>query len=356
MAEADEQDKATSPLIAVPALAELYATEHVLAQEAIAASTTAGLALLWPIIQFDALDSSTTAWLHATTLQIRMGYEQSADAAFEYVQKALFAAVPDADPPVKAAVNFPAQEIQTAMRVKGPVQVKRAVARAIPEEDAMEAGNAASQGVGAAKATDGGRAQVLDFVAKQAAKEFKAAEKSGAKGKPAIGYARKTDSNPCSFCAILASQGAVYYKETAFAASNSKIREVKWSSNSDKGTKRAFIGDGPAKVHDNCKCTMRPVFSQKDKWDERAKYFLEQWEKYGKAGVGADGKYRSAELNFRRNYVPPPPYSANVLDLSERRQVIADVQRNRELLLARGFAADSPNVKFIDDSIKKLSA
>lgn len=348
MAEADErEDKATLPLIAVPALAAWYATQHVERQERIAASTTAGLALLWPIINFADLDGSTPAWLHATTLQIKTGWDESSDAAFEYVQQALLANEPDATPPVKAAVKFPVQDIQTAMRVRGPVEVKRQVARAVPESEAMKAGNAASQAVGATKATDGGRSQVLEFVQKEAPKRLKAGK--------AIGYARKTDNNPCSFCAILASQGAVYYKETAFAGSSNRIREVKWSSNRDKGTRRAFIGDGPAKVHDNCKCTMRPVFSEKDKWDERAKFFLKQWEKHGVGGVGVDGKYRSPELNFRRNYVPPPPYSADVLDLSERRRILADVQRNRELLLARGFKADSPNVKFIDDSIRKLS-
>ncbi|AXH67812.1 head maturation protease [Mycobacterium phage Bromden] len=349
MAEDDQKnrdDKAALPLIAVPALAAWYATQHVEQLERIADTTTVGLSLLWPIINFGDLDGSTPSWLHATTLQIERGWNESADAAFEYVQQALFASEPDATPPKKAEVTFPAQEIQTAMRVRGPVEVKRQVARAVPESEAMEAGNAASQGVGATKATDGGRAEVLEFVRREAPKRLK-------QGKP-IGYARKTDSNPCYFCAILASQGAVFYKEDAFAVSNSKIREVKWSSNRDKGTRRAFIGDGPAKVHDNCKCTMRPVFSEKDKWDERAKYFLEQWKQHGH-GVSVDGKFRTAEQNFRRNYVPPPPYSADVLDLSERRKIVADVQKNRERLLARGFEADSPNVKFIDDSIRKLS-
>ncbi|QNO01034.1 capsid maturation protein [Mycobacterium phage CELFI] len=342
----DRDDKATLPLIAVPALAAWYATQHVERQEQIAATTAAGLALLWPIMNFGDLDGSTPSWLHATTLQIKMGWDESSEAAFEYVQQALFSSEPDATPPVKAAVSFPAQEIQTAMRVRGPVEVKRQVARAKPEAEAMEAGKAKSEGTGATKATDGGRSEVLQFVQREAPRRLKQGR--------AIGYARKTDNNPCYFCAILASQGAVFYKEDAFAVSNSKLRQVKWSSNSDKGARRAFIGDGPAKVHDNCQCTMRPVFSEKDKWDERAKYFLDLWEQYGH-GTYVDGKYLSPEANFRRNYTPPPPYSADVLDLSERRKIIADVQKNRERLLARGFKADSPNVKFIDDSIKRLS-
>jgi hypothetical protein len=338
---------AAAPLIPVPLLAAWWANQHAEKQEEIGASVNSGLSLLWPIIQFDDLDKSTPAWLHATTLQIQAGWQESSDAAFEFVQQAQFSVEPDAEPLTKVADSFPAQEIQTAMRVRGPVEVKRQVARAIPEREAMEAGKKASSGVGSTKATDGGRSQVLSQIKAQAPKRLKAQK--------AIGYARKTDSNPCYFCAILASQGAVFYSMDAFSQSNSKIREVKWSSNSDKGTRRAFIGDGPAKVHDHCQCTMRPVFSEADKYDERAKYFLEQWNQFGR-GSQVNGKWVSPEHNFRVNYVPPPPYSTEGLDLSERRKVISDVQINRERLMARGFAADSPNVKFLDDSIKQLSA
>jgi len=93
------------------------------------------------------------------------------------------------------------------------------------------------------------------------------------------------------------------------------------------------------------------VFRKSDSMDDRAEFFLDQWEAFGAAGDG-----RSAMQNFRRNYVPPPPYSADVLDLSERRQIIADIGKNRERLLARGFSVSSPNIKFIDDSVRKLNA
>lgn len=343
MAESSE-GRAGSGLVAVPALAAWYATQHVQAQEQIAASVAAGLAVLWSIVRFDELDKSTPGWLHAATLQIRQGWQESSDAAFEYVQQALLSVEPDAVMPSRpAAVSFPVREVQAAMRVRGPVEVKRQVARAVPEVEAMKAGLAASTGVGTTKATDGGRAQVMEFVRKEAPKRLKS-------GKP-IGYARKTDDNPCYFCAVLASKGAVYYSESSFDQSNSRIREVKWTSGGDKGTRRAFIGDGPAKVHDNCQCTLRPVFRKSDSMDDRAEFFLDQWEAFGAAGDG-----RSAMQNFRRNYVPPPPYNAVVLDSSERRQIIADIGKNRDLLLARGFSVSSPNIKFIDDSVRKLNA
>lgn len=170
-------------------------------------------------------------------------------------------------------------------------------------------------------------------------------------GKAAIGYARVTDNDPCYFCAVLASQGAVYYSEDSFDHSNSLIREVTWTSNSDKGTRRAFLGDGPAKVHDHCRCTLRPVYREADKYDKRAKYFLEQWDTLTDGLSGKD-----AMNEFRQKYVPPPPYSADVLDVKERTRIIADVRHNREALMSRGFAASSPQVKFLDSSIRKLEA
>ena len=321
---------------AIPALAAWYATRHVERQESIAARVAKGLALLWPIINFKDIDTSILPWLHSVTLQIKQGWDESADEAFEFVQAARWSVEPDAPPLSKVAVEFPARDIQIAMRVTGPVEVKKQVDRAVPESDSLDAGKKKSTGVGSTRATDGGRSQVLELIRKEAPSRLK-------QGK-VIGYARKTDSDPCYFCALLASQGAVYFTESSFSRSDSKIREVKWTSNLDKGTRRAFIGDGPAKVHDNCQCTMRPVYSKADSMDERAKFFLEQWN----ASKG--------EKDFRRRYVPPPPYSADVLDLSERKRIIAAVRSNREALMSLGFEAGSPNVKFLDSSISKLEA
>ena len=321
---------------AMPRLAEYYATQHVLDQEGLAEKAKTGLALLWPIIKFDDLSGSAKPWLHSVTLQIQQIWNDSAAKAFDFVQASKWSVEPESSPLVQASVDFPVQEVQTSMQVRGPVAVKQAIERARPESEAMQAGKAASTSVGATKATDGGRSQVLQQVTSDAASRLK-------QGK-VIGYARKTDSNPCYFCALLASQGAVYYGDDSFSQSNTSIREVKWTSAGDKGARRAFIGDGPAKVHDNCQCIMRPVYSKSDSRDDRAKYFLAQWEK-------SNGSVK----DFRNRYVPPPPYDTSMSG-ADRKQLIADVQRNREALLSQGFRASSPNVKFLDSSIKKLQA
>ena len=118
-------------LKAIPALAEWYANLHAAQQESIADQVSLGLGLLWPIIElgFSDLDKATPAWLHSVTLQIQQGWIESADTAFEYVQAAKWAVEPDSPPLVKAAADFPVREVQAAMQVRGPIEVKRQVER-----------------------------------------------------------------------------------------------------------------------------------------------------------------------------------------------------------------------------------
>lgn len=60
----------------------------------------------------------------------------------------------------------------------------------------------------------------------------------------AVGWVRVTSSDPCYFCALLASRPPVY-KEDSFDASDA-----------------LFDGPGRHKVHDNCSCSMRPIYSK----------------------------------------------------------------------------------------------
>jgi hypothetical protein len=77
----------------------------------------------------------------------------------------------------------------------------------------------------------------------------------------ATGYARVTRANPCYFCAMLASRGAVYTRD-AFDESDAR-----------------FEGPGTAKVHDNCQCAMRPMFTRSEsEWPEFNQKMHELWE------------------------------------------------------------------------------
>ncbi|SKZ83727.1 Uncharacterised protein [Mycobacteroides abscessus subsp. abscessus] len=329
-----------------------------------AAATATGLALLWPILSYGNLSQTTPVWVHATTLEIEKQFRFSEDLAFEYVQAARWSVKPDAPALEKIPTAFPTEDVQLAMHVTGPYAIKAKVGDAPPEgvvvDDVMSQARTNTTGVGVKHAMNGGRGEVQQQIRaefEQAVVAENTAKKAGASvtdlsarraDRKAIGYARMTDDDPCYFCAILASQGATYLNEHSFDLSNSKVRDIK--RNGQIVAHRPFVGDGPVKVHDHCRCQLRPVYRKADEMDERANYFLEQWKKFGVGGKGDDGVYRNAMQNFRRSYVAPPPYKESpAVD-------IAAVRANREALISAGFAVDSANVRFYDRSLSLLEA
>lgn len=96
----------------------------------------------------------------------------------------------------------------------------------------------------------------------------------------ALGYVRVTKAKPCFFCAMLASRGLRYraFKEGAFDASDAR-----------------FTGDGDAKVHDNCGCSLKPVYVTNDPLVAATEKWADMWSLWG-AGGG------DAALRFRRGY------------------------------------------------------
>jgi hypothetical protein len=96
----------------------------------------------------------------------------------------------------------------------------------------------------------------------------------------ALGWVRVTRAKPCHFCAMLASRGLQYraFKEGAFDLSNDR-----------------FTGDGDAKVHDDCGCSLKPVFTEDDPVVSKNQVFVDLWERWG-AGGG------DAMVRFRRGY------------------------------------------------------
>lgn len=360
-------------------LAFYLAVKHQEEQQQIAGRTAAGLALLWALLQYDKLDETSPAWLHAATLQVEQQFRLSEEAAFKFVQGTKWAIEPLSKPLKKIDTLFPVEDLQLAMRSTGPASVKRATgvafsapvnysealsglegqnvpgqtprfvldriaeleasklrrdsAIAVVSDNAMAAGKVNSTGAGVKFALNGGRGEVEQLVVVDSADRFA--------NRQAIGWARFTedsDTGPCYFCALLASQGAFYLTENSFKASNALIRDpVNKPRGNNRRTRRAFVGDGPAKVHDHCRCSLRPVYREQDGEDERAKFFLKQWQNSG------DMK------DYRSKYVKPPPYQSNpAVDLPA-------VARNRARL-ADLIGEDSPQFKWYDLKLSELRA
>lgn len=90
-----------------------------------------------------------------------------------------------------------------------------------------------------------------------------------------LGYLRVTKTNPCYFCAALASRGIIY-GEDSFDLSDPR-----------------FTGRGTAKVHDSCACALKPVYTDSDEYTVDAANFEALWDRLSDGG---------SMYEFRRNY------------------------------------------------------
>lgn len=378
-------------------LAYWLAIQHQEAQQAIANSTAAGLALLWGVLQFANLDASTPGWLHGVTLQVEQKFRESEQAAFDFVQGTKWAIEPLSKPLKKIDTVFPTKDFQLAMRATGPATVKRGtqVAFAPPESDSdvlfrgfppevqqanldrlandlLGRGKLNSTGAGVKFALNGGRGEVQQLVIADARERIR--------NRQTIGWARFTedsDTGPCYFCALLASQGAIYLDATSFDVANNKIRDVGAKSvptvedgqeylaellgkldqraarKGITGVRRAFLGDGPAKVHDHCRCSLRPVYREENSMDSRADFFLKQWndrnKNYARLPESRRKPSATALQKFRAVYKRPDKYEATPA------VSLAMVRQNRELV-AQELGASSPHVRWWDRQIKALES
>lgn len=156
--------------------------------------------------------------------------------------------IPDIDwtPSDRAAV--------VSLHVTGPVNQKSKAARGKPLEVAQKESFVDAAGAASRHVLTGGRKSLLTLLQDDA---------------QALAWARVTDGDPCSFCALLSSRGPVYKsKQTA-----------------------------DFQAHDACACTAEPVYSRQAPWPGRSAEFLRL---YRASTQGMSGK--DALNGFRRAY------------------------------------------------------
>ena len=149
-------------------------------------------------------------------------------------------------PLLDAAINE--KQLFTSLLVTGPISIKRSIASGASLEQANA--NALSSTIRASQrhVANGGRGTIIN-----AAKRDKSAK----------GWARLTDSKPCSFCAMLASRGPVYKSEQT-----SRFRS-----------------------HDGCGCSAVPVVDLEAPWPGRAEEFRKLYDE------NISGKYSGGDGN-----------------------------------------------------------
>ncbi|MCW2898479.1 MAG: hypothetical protein JWO67_744 [Streptosporangiaceae bacterium] len=179
---------------------------------------------LWPLLNKARLAETFPGWLTAMTSLITNYHGQSSAAAATFYRAARATALQSPTPGslIKPAPSPDPQWVTRALGFSGPGMLSR---------DTAQPGTALSTTLGTASriALDGGRTTIGQTVQADPA---------------AVGWFFLTDGDPCHWCAMIASRGVVF-KEHSMDRSNAR-----------------FIGEGTAKVHNKCGCTLSPAFSR----------------------------------------------------------------------------------------------
>lgn len=267
--------------------------QHRRAQIANRASFLREFLAAWGLLRTDDLDRAYPAWLRIVMRLIRAFRQTSADLALQHYREMRRLGVPDpevgmpevdfdlgnvveravrsrrthpeasvparvvreakelrrADRPARITIHWDRADraAEHALRVTGPVNIKYRIGRGETPERAAKNALVDASGAAGRHVNNGGRGTLLSVVQNDPV---------------ALGWIRVTDANPCAFCAMLASRGPVYKRES-FSSS-----DPRWT------------GPGQVKVHDHCQCSLAPVWSTEDPAYGRSKEFQDLWNTY----------------------------------------------------------------------------
>lgn len=171
---------------------------HRLAQVSVAADTTALSVRAWTVLDPFNLDGTTPNWLRLMSRIVARQALQSATLSARYYS--LFRQLEHGDPfAVVALAELDAQQVTTALRVTGPVAVKRNTVL-VSIDEAMNVGRSMSSRSASRLALTAGRNTIQQAIVDDPA---------------AVGYQRVTGGKSCSFCRRLAGRGFVYSADSS---------------------------------------------------------------------------------------------------------------------------------------------
>lgn len=282
--------------------------QHRVAQTGLRARFLQAFQPYWTILDWNRVDDTAAAWVRATKDLIRQWRQRSADLSEDYYRQFRNVEVPGTDIPMPVIEFQPRDDrpivgqdqrsslgqsgqrgvgrsdraivvrghtytkdenglvkpridwdefdkaVEKSLLVTGPSEIKRRTARHEPEPVAMRNSFVAAAGAASRHVLTGGRETQLTLVEAD---------------EVALGWARVTDGDPCSFCAVLASRGPAYKTKASAGFS----------------------------AHDNCACTAEAVFARTADWPGAAREYQRLWYASTKGYSGKDA------LNaFRRAY------------------------------------------------------
>jgi hypothetical protein len=223
---------------------------HRRGQRRLRAVTIADVLAVWP--RFD-MENLVRSWGNLERLLLAIIAARAADSAtlaatyfgaFRLAEGAIGAARP------VVASTPPPEELVRSLRYVGLVNTRNLIRAKVP--DAARRTFVNVSGDVSRHALNAGRDTIIESVSADPR---------------ALGWARVTDSKPCSFCRMLASRGPVYRSKA-----------------------------GGFKAHLRCGCSAEPVFHADAPWPGQAQEWAQQWKEttQGLSGKDARKAFRQA--------------------------------------------------------------
>ena len=170
---------------------------HRRAQLAVSARAEMEARALWGMLDPARLDKSEPAWLSANLLAMRPYWEDSQRLAATYIQE--YRAAEGVAPSVVVRPDWDQRYMAENLHMAGPVRVKLLTQGGMSAEAAALAAVTKFSGITKRSTLSGGRLLLHETTMRDPS---------------AIGWRRVTDGDPCTFCAMLATRGPVYGKDT----------------------------------------------------------------------------------------------------------------------------------------------
>ncbi|GAA2230205.1 hypothetical protein N1031_06900 [Herbiconiux moechotypicola] len=197
------------------------------------------------------LDATFPDFVRLTLPLIRAGRSRStATARTFYAQSKLIAGLTTPAPAIAVPI-LTTEAATAALRINGPVNVKKQMTRGVPVDVAMTVAQAATLRAAKRLTLDASRATIIGLTKRDTDAE---------------GWARESDGKPCSFCAMLVGRGPVYSEATATFRS-----------------------------HNGCCCSARPVFDRADGWSPQARAIRDLYDEAGASDFRTAYRERMAE-------------------------------------------------------------
>jgi hypothetical protein len=206
-------------------------------------------------------------WLAAVLPAVSVARRASTMLAASYWDRQRLLAVPGAPstylPPIDI-VEVNLEQVTRSLAFTGPGSLQQKIERGMDRARAVEQAQVAAAGAAQRHALAGGREALIDA--------FQSDEK-------AIGWFRVTRAAPCYFCAMLASRGPVYKKDS-FDSSDARFEG----------------GLSEIKVHDSCGCFLVPMYDRTAPQPGTNERFTDLWYSAtkGKSGQQAVNAFRAA--------------------------------------------------------------